>query len=60
PLGIFVAQAPNLIDVPQSQIRILPNSYRHADTLEIASHVAIIDQGETSKTIFILDLAKLI
>ncbi|MEM8674788.1 MAG: chemotaxis protein CheW [Cyanobacteria bacterium P01_G01_bin.67] len=59
PLGIFVAQAPNLIDVVEEQIRVLPDSYRRADTLEIASHVAIIPQGDTSLTIFILDISRL-
>lgn len=59
PLGIFVSETPNLIDIPQEQIRILPNSYRRADTLEIASHVAIMTDDQTSLTVFILDLAKL-
>jgi len=57
PLGIRVLQSPTLLDVPFSQIRILPVSYRHADTLEIASHVAIIPQeDETLQTIFVLDV----
>ncbi len=59
-LGIRVLQTPTLLDVPFSQIRILPISYRHADTLEIASHVAVIPQeDETLQTIFILDLDRL-
>ena len=60
PLGIFVSQAPNLIDISQEQIRIVPNSYRRADTLEIASHVAIIPDDQTSLTVFILDLSRLV
>ena len=56
-VGIRVLQTPTLLDVPFSHIRILPISYRHADTLEIASHVAVIPQDdETLQTIFILDL----
>lgn len=56
-LGIRVLQTPSLLDVPFSRIRILPISYRHADTLEIASHVAVIPQDdETYQTIFILDV----
>ncbi|MGK7895985.1 MAG: chemotaxis protein CheW [Xenococcus sp. (in: cyanobacteria)] len=59
-LGIRVLQTPTLLDVPFSQIRILPISYRHADTLEVASHVAIIPQeDETLQTIFILDVDRL-
>jgi chemotaxis signal transduction protein len=61
PLGIMVAQTPTLIDVPLERVRILPNSYRQADTLVIASHVAVIPQPEDkSLTIFILDLKQLI
>ena len=61
PLGIWVSEPPALIDVATSQIRLIPDSYRRADTLEIASHVAVITQEDrTSQTIFILDLEKLI
>ena len=56
-LGIRVLQTPTLLDIPFSRIRILPISYRHADTLEIASHVAVLPQDdETLQTIFILDV----
>lgn len=60
-LGIMVTESPSLIDVATSQIRVIPESYRRADTLEIASHVAIIPQEEDiSLTIFILDLERLV
>ncbi len=60
-IGILVTKMPTLIDVSLSEIRLLPNSYRHSDTLEIASHVTIIFQENTaSVTIFILDLDRLI
>ncbi len=61
PLGVMVTQTPSLIDVPLEKVRTLPNSYRSADTLAIASHVAVIPQPENkSLTIFILDLKQLI
>jgi len=62
PLGIMVSDSPSLIDVTTTQVRLIPESYRQADTLEIASHVAIIPQTETktSQTIFILDLNRLV
>ncbi len=60
PLGILVSQSPSLIDVPLERIRLVPDSYRHADTLEIASHVTVIPQGDRTITIFILDLERLI
>lgn len=59
-LGIAVAKSPTLIDVSLERIRLLPNTYRRADTLEIASHVTVVTRGETSTTIFILDLQRLI
>ena len=61
PLGILVSESPALIDVHTAQIRLIPESYRRADTLAIASHVAVVPQDdETSQTIFILDLKELV
>ena len=53
-------ETPSLIDVALENIRTLPASYRYADTLEIASHVAIVNrENKTNQTIFILDLKHL-
>jgi chemotaxis signal transduction protein len=60
PLGIVVSQPPTLIDVSLEQIRLLPDAYRRADTLAIASHVTVIPDKDTTKTIFILDLTSLV
>ncbi|MEN9566405.1 MAG: hypothetical protein RLZZ69_1601 [Cyanobacteriota bacterium] len=61
PLGIVVSQAPTLIDVLLEQIRLLPDAYRRADTLAIASHVTVIPgKDDATKTIFILDLTSLV
>ncbi len=54
--GILVETVPALIDVPLSQIRVLPPSFRNADALGMASHVAIINDQDTTQTIFLLDL----
>ena len=59
-LGIVVPQSPTLIDVTLDRIRVLPPTYRRADTLEIASHVTVLDRDEISTTIFILDLTRLV
>ncbi|MEL6909835.1 MAG: chemotaxis protein CheW [Cyanobacteria bacterium J06598_4] len=59
-LGIVISEAPTLIDIPLNQIRLLPDSYRRADTLEIASHVTVYSQSDNSTTIFILDLSRLV
>jgi len=58
--GIPVAAAPTLMEVPLATIRVLPESYRQADTLGIASHVAVIPQAETSMTLFLLDVDRLL
>ncbi len=61
PLGIVVTETPTLMDIPLSQIRTIPNTYRDADTLGIASHVAVMSQkNATTKTIFILDLERIV
>jgi chemotaxis signal transduction protein len=54
--GIPVGDTPVLMEVPLSQIRALPESYRRSDTLEVASHVAVIPQEGSQLTIFLLDV----
>lgn len=58
--GIPVTDTPTLIEVPSSTIRVLPDSYRHSDTLEVASHVTVIPQEAESLTVFLLDVARLL
>ncbi|HAJ58391.1 MAG TPA: chemotaxis protein CheW [Cyanobacteria bacterium UBA8543] len=54
--GIPITDTPILLEVPLSQIRVLPESYRQADTLGVASHVAVIPQEASPLTIFLLDV----
>ncbi|WP_013321239.1 chemotaxis protein CheW [Gloeothece verrucosa] len=58
--GIWVGETPTLVDAPINQIRELPESYRRADTLEIASHVTVIKDKQDSLTVFILDADRLL
>ncbi|MGB5960652.1 MAG: chemotaxis protein CheW [Coleofasciculaceae cyanobacterium] len=58
--GIPVAETPVLMEVSLSLIRVLPQSYRYSDTLDLASHVAVIPQDAASLTIFLLDIAQLL
>jgi chemotaxis signal transduction protein len=58
--GIPVAETPVLMEVSLSLIRVLPESYRNADTLDLASHVAVIPQNSSSLTIFLLDIEQLL
>ena len=54
--GIPVGDTPVLIEVPLSTIRVIPESYRRADTLQVASHVAVIPQDGAPMTVFLLDV----
>ena len=54
--GVAVEKTPVLMDVPLSRIRVLPESYRRLDTLDIASHVAVIPQETETLTVFLLDV----
>lgn len=58
--GIPVAETPALMEVPRAMIRVLPESYRRSDTLDVASHVAVIPQDGTPLTIFVLDVDRLL
>ncbi|MDJ0844059.1 chemotaxis protein CheW [Crocosphaera sp.] len=58
--GIVVPETPSLLELPLSQIRRLPESYRHGDTLEIASHVTRVPHNDQLSTIFILDVDRLV
>lgn len=58
--GIPVVGVPALREIPLSSIRVLPESYRNADILGIASHVAVIPQVEVPLTIFLLDVEQLL
>ena len=54
--GIPVPETPTLVEVPLSLLRVLPESYRRADTLEVASHVAVFPHEGTQLTVFLLDV----
>ncbi|MEO8891797.1 MAG: chemotaxis protein CheW [Coleofasciculaceae cyanobacterium] len=58
--GIPVVETPVLMEVSLSLIRVLPQSYRYSDTLDLASHVAVIPQNTASLTIFLLDVDQLL
>lgn len=58
--GIPVAEVPVLREIPLSSIRVLPESYRHADILGLASHVAVIPDVEPPVTVFMLDVEQML
>ena len=58
--GILVSQTPSLVEVPLSQIRTLPDSYRQGDTLDMASHVTRLQDNNELLTVFILDVDRLV
>jgi purine-binding chemotaxis protein CheW len=44
------------MEVPLSMIRVLPESYRRSDMLEVTSHVVVIPQEVAPLTLFLLDV----
>lgn len=59
-VGLQVKEAPSLKNIPRDQVRVLPDSYRKADTLHFCSHVAILEEIEAKTTIFLLDVERLL
>lgn len=55
--GIVVDEPPNLMELDSNMIHRLPQSNRQ---LPMVSHAAIIPEGETITTIFMLDLQELL
>jgi len=58
--GIPVAAVPVLREIPLSKIQDLPESYRQANILGMASHFCYIPQAEASLMIFLLDVEQLL
>jgi len=52
--GIPVSTLPEISDVLQSEIRPLPETYRHEDTLGIASHIFTVSKKDKTMTAFLL------
>ncbi|MBW4618008.1 MAG: chemotaxis protein CheW [Cyanosarcina radialis HA8281-LM2] len=57
--GIPVEKVPVLMDIPFANIRVLPETFRQANALGIASHVAVVFPANTSMTLFLLDIESL-
>jgi purine-binding chemotaxis protein CheW len=58
--AFLVDTPPDLIDLPVSTIRQIPESYRHGHALSIASCVAVLPQEEGSTSIFIIEIEQAI
>lgn len=58
-IGIPTPETPLLLEVTESQVRELPQSYRQADTLWVASHMirSTLEEGGELQSIFMLDMA---
>ncbi len=59
-VGLNVKQAPALKNIPRDRVRVLPASYRKADTLNFCSHVAVLEEAGAKITIFLLDVEHLV
>ena len=53
--GLPVASVPVLMDLPLASIRVLPESYRSGDILQMATHVCYLPDEEPPLTIFLVN-----
>jgi chemotaxis signal transduction protein len=53
--GLPVASVPALMDLPLASIRVLPESYRSGDILQMATHVCYLPDEEPPLTIFLVN-----
>jgi len=58
--AIVIGATPTLLDVPLNQMRALPESYRRADTLQVATHVIMLGDSDNKLTVFLLDADQLL
>jgi len=58
--AFLVDTPPDLIDLPASTIRQVPESYRHGHALSIANCVAVLPKEEGSTSIFIIEIEQAI
>lgn len=61
-MGIPTPETPLLLEVPTRLVRLLPDSYRQADTLWVASHMVrtALGEGQPPQSIFVLDMAAIV
>jgi chemotaxis signal transduction protein len=61
-MGIPTPETPLLLEIPTKLVRLLPDSYRQADTLWVASHMARMPlaEGQPPQSIFVLDMAAVV
>lgn len=58
--GVPIQTPPALTEIPVDAVRVLPASYRRSDTLGIASHVAQVKGDAGPRTVFMLDVDRVI
>jgi chemotaxis signal transduction protein len=58
--GLPVRGMPSLIEIGVDNIRVLPASFRQANALGMASHVAVVPQPSGQLTVFLLDVDRLL
>ncbi|MEB3180484.1 MAG: chemotaxis protein CheW [Nostocaceae cyanobacterium] len=59
--GILVDETPDLLELPHEIIKAIPQSNRRSKgILEMVSHVAVVSQENLTRTIFILDLNRVL
>jgi chemotaxis signal transduction protein len=57
--GIWLEEPPNLLELDNETLRIIPKSKRQSGNLEIISHAAVLSENNVTTTIFLLDLQRI-
>ncbi len=58
--GLRVDRLPDILDLPDSAIQLLPESYRQNNLQGLAKYVAILPNGERKMVIYLLELEELL
>lgn len=56
--GILVDEPPNLVDLPQESLRVIPQSHHQSSLFGMVSHAAVVSDQEGTITILLLDMKR--
>ena len=56
--GILVDEPPNLVELPQENLSVIPQSHRQSSLFGMVSHAAVVSEQEGTITILLLDMKR--
>ncbi|MBE9029289.1 hypothetical protein IQ266_05875 [filamentous cyanobacterium LEGE 11480] len=58
-LAVPMPQLPTIINLPKAELQPIGADYRDLFRLEVASHITLMPETDTERTVFLLDMDKL-